>query len=177
MNTVLRPLPQKGHTEAMATNSERSELPWTHRQNRAVRLLLCMAAGIASAVVGTLAHRMGAEQNVPYGLVLALAIIGLSTWCARSRSGAVGLAVHLVFSSITAWGMAAAGPGGDAITPIGFGGSVPFMSEHAGYIWLVGMLVIQLVLLVLPGRWFVLTSDGNRDAPSGARRSTMVQRP
>ncbi len=42
--------------------------------------------------------------------------------------------------------------------PVGFGdgASMPFFSEHVGYFWLYGVLVIPLVMLVLPKRWFAV---------------------
>lgn len=90
----------------MTVKSTTELRPWSYRQNALVKSLITIAAGVASAFVGTFAHRMGAELNIPYGLVLAFLLIGLSTWCARSRMGAVGLALHLIASSLTAWGMA-----------------------------------------------------------------------
>lgn len=140
-----------------------ADVPWSHRQNAVVRALICMVAGMASALFGTMAHRMGAQYNIPYGLVLALAIVVLSTWCARSRSGVVGLALHLIFSSATAWALAL-GLGGDMLTPIGFGASVPFFSAHVGYMWLLGMIVAQMAVLFLPPSWFVMKSGDSAQA-------------
>ena len=41
--------------------------------------------------------------------------------------------------------------------PVGFGGDdpMPFFSEQAGYMWLYGVVLIPVVMLVLPKRWFV----------------------
>ena len=50
--------------------------PWSHRQPYAVRVLITIVSGVAAGVVGTLAHRMGAAQNIPYGLLLAFLILG-----------------------------------------------------------------------------------------------------
>lgn len=142
------------------------DAPWSHRLHPLQRGLLTLAAGAASAFVGTFAHRMGASADIPYGLALALVIVGASAWCARSRSGIAGLGLHLVSSSMVAWGMAFGGPGGDATTPVGFsGGSLPWFSQHAGYAWLYGLIVVQVLLLVLPGRFFRTT---------GPRRSSGV---
>ena len=132
-------------------------MPWSHRFGFVGRSLVTVAAGVGSAFVGTLAHRMGASMNIPYGLVLALLIVGLSTYCARARQGAVGIGLHLTVSSAVAWGLAiVGGPGGDALTVAGFSAAVPFMSQHVGYIWLYGVIVLQVVLLVLPARWFAI---------------------
>ncbi|WP_314686624.1 alcohol dehydrogenase [uncultured Bifidobacterium sp.] len=146
----------------------RHDAPWSHRLHPVQRGVLTLAAGAASAFVGTFAHRMGASADIPYGLVLALAIVGASAWSARSRSGIVGLGLHLVSSSMVAWGMAFGGPGGDATTPVGFsGGSLPWFSQHAGYIWLYGLIVVQVLLLVLPARLFRATRTRRR-SPGGA---------
>ena len=134
----------------MTVKSTTELRPWSYRQNALVKSLITIAAGVASAFVGTFAHRMGAELNIPYGLVLAFLLIGLSTWCARSRMGAVGLALHLIASSLTAWGMALTTTSGKALIVAGFQGDMPFFSQHAGYIWLYGLILVQVVLLILP---------------------------
>ncbi|MBT1172175.1 alcohol dehydrogenase [Bifidobacterium sp. MA2] len=132
-------------------------MPWSHRFGAAGRTLVTLASGVGAAFVGTLAHRMGATGNLPYGLVLAFLIVGLSTYAARARQGVTGLALHLIVSSAAAWGIAiVGGPGGDALTVAGFSGDMPFMSQHAGYVWLYGVVVLQVVMLVLPSRWFVV---------------------
>ena len=141
----------------MTVKSTTELRPWSYRQNALVKSLITIAAGVASAYVGTFAHRMGAELNIPYGL------IGLSTWCARSRMGAVGLALHLIASSLTAWGMAPTTTSGKVLIVAGFQGDMPFFSQHAGYIWLYGLILVQVVLLILPTRWFVIpTHSGSR---------------
>lgn len=138
-------------------SEDRELLPWSHRLGVPGRAVVTLLAGAAVGVVGTLAHRMGASANIPYGLVLAFAVLGLSTWCARSRMGAVGLALHLIASSMVVWQLAAAGPGGDVLTPIGFSVPMPFFSQWAGQIWLWGVIILQVVMLVLPRRWFRMT--------------------
>ena len=140
----------------MTVKSTTELRPWSYRQNALVKSLITIAAGVASAFVGTFAHRMGAELNIPYGLVLAFLLIGLSTWCARSRMGAVGLALHLIASSLTAWGK--------ALIVAGFQGDMPFFSQHAGYIWLYGLILVQVVLLILPARWFVIPTHSESRA-------------
>lgn len=143
-------------TDMTNRSGDRSLLPWSHRQHIAVRVLITMLAGAASGVVGTLAHRMGAEYNVPYGLVLAFLILGISTWCARARCNAIGIGFHLIASSGVVWGMAMYGPGGDAMIPVGFSAPMPFFVQNAGSIWLYGEILLQVVMLFLPARWFVV---------------------
>ncbi|MBW3089800.1 alcohol dehydrogenase [Bifidobacterium miconisargentati] len=139
----------------MGINSVES-LPWSHRRNALVRSLITMLAGAFAAFIGTFAHRMGASADIPYGLALAFLLIILSTWCARARLGAVGLALHLITSSATAWGLALATTSGNALIVAGFQGDMPFFSQHAGYIWLYGIVLVQVVMLVLPARWFTI---------------------
>lgn len=148
----------------MTVKSTTELRPWSYRQNALVKSLITIAAGVASAFVGTFAHRMGAELDIPYGLVLAFLLIGLSTWCARSRMGAVGLALHLIASSLTAWGMVLTTTSGKALIVAGFQGDMPFFSQHAGYIWLYGLILVQVVLLILPARWFVIPTHSESRA-------------
>ena len=137
----------------MKSSTPLRDRPWSHRQSTLVRLLLCAFAGLGSGLVGTLAHRMGAMNNLPYGLVLALLLVALSTWAARLRSGAIGVACHLVACWMSVWLLATWGPGGDVLTPIGFGGKVPFFSQYAGTAWLLGVVMVSLTVLIAPRRW------------------------
>ena len=133
-------------------------MPWSHRFSPVGRALVSLAAGAGVGLVGTLAHRMGASANVPYGLVLAFAVTALSTYAARARQGVAGLAWHLIASSGVAWAIALfGGVGGDVLVVAGFGSAeVPFFSEHAGYIWLYGVVLVQVAMLALPPRWFLI---------------------
>ena len=78
--------------------------------------------------------------------------------------GAVGLALHLIASSLTAWGMALTTTSGKALIVAGFQGDMPFFSQHAGYIWLYGLILVQVVLLILPARWFVIPTHSESRA-------------
>lgn len=130
-------------------------VPWSHRQNWLIRLLITLLAAIGSTCIGTVAQRMGASVNIPYGLVLALVLVGLSAWCARSRMGGVGLAIHLIVSSITAYMLAASGPLGDALVPLFSAESpLPYFSRYMTWYWLGGMIAVQTIMLFLPSRWF-----------------------
>lgn len=141
---------------SMSRKNNESLKPWSHRQRPFVQMLITLLAGAASAGIGTLAHRMGASMNIPYGLVIAFLILVISTWCARSRMGAVGIGAHLIASSTMAWGIAICGVNGSALTPVGFSGEVPFFSQNVGYIWLYGLVVVQVVMLFLPRPWFTM---------------------
>lgn len=138
---------------------DRRLLPWTHRLPVWARFLVDLLAGVVIGVIGTMAHRMGASANIPYGLVLAYIMVIISTWSARSRDGVSGLALHLISSSLVVWTvMAGYGPGGDAMIPVGFGdsASLPYFSNAVGCYWLYGVVLIPLVMLALPKRWFVM---------------------
>lgn len=150
---------------------DRSLLPWSHRQSVWVKVLVTLAAGAAVGAVGTLAHRMGAASNIPYGLVLAFLILILSTWCARSRMGISGLAWHLIASSLVVWQLAGRGPGGDVITPIGFSVPMPFFSQWAGQIWLWGVIVVQVAMLLMPRRWFQMPPRRPQPVPEPVAQS------
>lgn len=130
-------------------------MPWSYRQNVVVQALVTLLTGTAAALVGTLAHRMGADINIPYGLVLAFAIIALSTWCARSRMGVVGVAIHLIASSMTAWAIAMTASNAKALIVAGFSsGELSYFSQHVGYIWLYGIVLLQVIMLLIPKRCF-----------------------
>jgi beta-lactamase regulating signal transducer with metallopeptidase domain len=47
------------------------------------------------------------------------------------------------------------GPGGDVLVPIASQAFTTFFSSHAGYIWLFGSIVVQLVIIFVPQRFFV----------------------
>ncbi|NEG54422.1 alcohol dehydrogenase [Bifidobacterium sp. SMA15] len=145
-------------------------MPWSHRLPAAGRTAVTLLAGLGVALVGTLAHRMGASMNIPYGLALAYAITALSTYCARARQGVTGLALHLIASSAGAWGIALfGGPGGDALVVAGFSTAAPFFSQHAGYAWLYGVILVQVVMLAMPSSWFRIPPrrDAAGEDPSG----------
>ena len=157
----------------MTQSDDRSILPWSHRLSPVLRGLVTVVAGILCGIVATFAHRMGASANIPYGLVLAFLILGISAWCARSRLDVVGLALHLIASSGTIW-LIAVQSTDDALTPVGFSGSsVPYFSQRVGYLWLIGCIVVQLMLMFLPARWFAITpkTDGKTDDKTDDKNS------
>ena len=118
-------------------------------------VVTCVSAGVY-ALIGTFAHRAGAINNMPYGLFMAFMLIALSAWCARSRNGRHGLVAHMIVSTVVVWLIALGFFGNAIVIPVGFGGFVPWFSQYAGYIWLFGILVVHLVLLCMPQRWFVI---------------------
>lgn len=157
-------MPTSMHASPSQGSDPDRMVPWSHRQPKWVRVLIDMLAGVGSGIVGTLAHRMGASINIPYGLVLAFVLLGMSAWCARSRDGGIGLAWHLIASSAVVCVMSMRGPLGDAMVPLGFSGSgtLPFFSRYAGIIWVLGMVIEQVVICMLPSSWFRM-EPGRRD--------------
>lgn len=80
-------------------DAQESALPWSYRQRPWLRYLIDVVSGAALGIVGTFAHRMGAAQNIPYGLVLALLLVALGAWSARSRDGVAGFALYFIAST------------------------------------------------------------------------------
>lgn len=134
-------------------DAQESALPWSYRQRPWLRYLIDVVSGAALGIVGTFAHRMGAAQNIPYGLVLALLLVALGAWSARSRDGVAGFALYFIASTTVLYFLALRS--GDVLIAAGFASdSLPFWSQHAGYSWLFGVVVVQLLLLVFPRRFF-----------------------
>lgn len=131
-------------------------MPWSYKKHVAVRVLITFASACITAFIGTFIHRFGAYYNIPIGLVLSYLLLGISTWCARQRDGAVGLAVHLIASSTLIVLLSGRGIAGDVLVPIGFSVSVPYFVSQVGYWWLYGSLLLQIIVLILPKQWFVL---------------------
>jgi chorismate mutase / prephenate dehydratase len=135
-----------------------ARLPWSYRQTPAVRLLICVLAAIVTGVCGTLVHRLGAQYNVPVGLVLALVILVIATWGARARNGTVGVAIQMILSTLVAGFFA--NFNGDILVPVGFRTSaLPFFSQYVGLFWLGGLIVVPIVCILLPSSWFVIPEN------------------
>lgn len=134
------------------------------------RVAICLLIGVATALVGNFSHRMGADRNIPYGLLLAFLLIGIGVVFTRSFAGTVGAAVHLIISSLVVWQMSAYGPGGDILMPTGGASLVTFLSRSATMLWMGGMLAIQIVAICLPTRLFARL---NR-TPSAAEETQRV---
>lgn len=137
-----------------AAGAAKGALPITHEWAYGWRILVSALCGAAAGICGTIVHRGGAAWNVPWGLVLAFFIVGMSAWASRSRADTMGLGAHLVTVGLTSYLLAGSGPGGDVLVPVGGESLVTFFSQHAGYIWLLGAAAVQLAILVMPARWF-----------------------
>lgn len=160
----------RGILESMVNTQKKSGLPWSYR-NTTVAVVVTVIAAVASAMVGSVAHRLGASVNLPYGLVLSLLLVALSTWCARMRMPVFGGVLHVLVSVCMAWWLTGAGAGGSVLIVAGFGAPVPWWSAHVGYWWLYGMVVVQLVVVLMPRRWCVMP----RDTPAGESADESLQ--
>ena len=50
---------------------------------------------------------------------------------------------------------------------------MPYFSQRVGYLWLIGCIVVQLMLMFLPARWFAITpkTDGKTDDKTDDKNS------
>ncbi|MBW3087322.1 alcohol dehydrogenase [Bifidobacterium sp. 82T24] len=119
------------------------------------RLLVCVVAGFAVGLVGSAAHRMGVPWNIPYGLVMSLILVALSTWSARARAGGLGVGFHLIASGFAVMLIASHASNSRALIIFGYlSDSYSPLMQKAGIIWLLGMVAVQVLMLVLPASWF-----------------------
>ncbi|MFT8358686.1 alcohol dehydrogenase [Bifidobacterium aquikefiri] len=145
--------------------SNRKLMPWSFRFGIGVRLFISLALGFVVSIVGTPVHRMGASSNLPYGLVLALVLVGISAWQARARGGIIGLVLHLIASCFGVGMLAGQGPMGDVLIPVGGAAFNTYFGLHVGYYWLLGLILVQFVIALFPVQWFVVIPRLADDAP------------
>lgn len=94
---------------------------------------------------------------MPYGFAIAIMLLLLSAWCARSRSGWLGLFVHAILFTVVAWILALGFIGSAVLVPVGFTIPLPWCAQYVGYLWLYGVLVAHVVLLCMPQKFFVIS--------------------
>ena len=116
------------------------------------RCLLGLPIGLAVGVLGTLVQRSGAAQGLPWGMVLAYLLVTLASWWVRCDSGTMGLALHLVASTVTVWLLSMRGPGGDVLMP--YANFTTFFAKYAVFLWMGGLVLIQTLAICLPASWF-----------------------
>jgi hypothetical protein len=108
-----------------------------------------------SALLGTMISRDGADGPFPWGLLISLLLIFVVSLLARRDKKIAGVGVCLVFSSALAWILALLpGAGGSILVPIASPAFTTFFSASAGYIWLFGLIVVQVITALLPRKWF-----------------------
>lgn len=126
-------------------NKVKSVLAW-------VRIVLF---ALFSALLGTMISRDGADGPFPWGLLISLLLIFIVSLLARRDKKIAGVGVCLVFSSALAWILALfPGAGGSILVPIASPAFTTFFSASAGYIWLFGLIVVQVITALLPRKWF-----------------------
>ena len=133
-----------------------SSKPWSHRLPLWGRYATTCVSAVLYALIGTFVHRAGVDNNIPYGFAIAMILLVLSAWCARCRSGLIGLIVHAVVFSSVAWIIALDFIGSAILVPVGFAIPMPWCAQYVGYFWLYGMLIVHAILLFMPKRWFVV---------------------
>lgn len=117
-----------------------------------LRCLLGLPIGLAVGVLGTLVQRSGAAQGLPWGMVLAYLLVVLAAWWVRCDSGTMGLALHLVASTVAVWLLSMRGPGGDVLMP--YASFPAFFAKYAVFLWMGGLVLIQTLAICLPASWF-----------------------
>lgn len=149
------------HTEVQGTDMQNSEIQRTDVQGAQVQrthaltaLLITIASACAVALIGAVAHRMGAASNIPYGLVLSLMMVAGSTYAARRRGGGLHVGVHLSISGLITAYISQTAVNTRALIIMGFAvDNYPYWTQYVGIWWMLGMVVVQLVILLLPRRW------------------------
>lgn len=132
--------------------------PWSHRLPRWAQHAVTLISAAVYAIIGTFVHRAGADY-IPYGMLLALTIVACSAFSARARLQRLGLLEHLLMVTLVAWYIALSHVPQRFLVPIGFTINLPWMAQHAGYVWLYGLILVQAVQLVFPSQWFIIHDE------------------
>ena len=135
-----------------SNDQDPSHLAEESGQTSPFRCLLGLPIGLAVGVLGTLVQRSGAAQGLPWGMALAYLLVALAAWWVRSDSGTMGLALHLVASTVVVWLLSMRGPGGDVLMP--YANFPMFFAKYAVFLWMGGLVLIQTLAICLPASWF-----------------------
>lgn len=126
------------------------------------RMVIALVMGAVVGFVGSMVHRGGAAMGFPWGLILAFALIIAAAWIARCDLGQIGIGFTLLTSSIVIWALALSSGGNESVLiPVGSPAFTTWASQYAGYLWLFGSIIVQLIVLVLPARWFPRRPDSH----------------
>lgn len=121
----------------------------------AVEIVVASVMSALAGFIGTFIHRSGVDGVFPWGLVLALFLLACVTWIARVFAGQIAVGFTLLMSSIVIWGLALIGtPQTSILVPIGSSSFHTWFSANAGFIWLFGSLILQVIIFFLPKAWF-----------------------
>lgn len=111
------------------------------------------------SVVGMFTYRLGAAYNIPYGLFLSLAVVGVSCYLAGVRGGIWHQFLHALISTVIVWAMAFASSSASTVVAMGGTALITFWSQKASIIWLYGIIVIQIVVVLLPRSLYNAVKD------------------
>lgn len=137
-------------------DTDPARLPWSYRHGTALAITVTIVSAVVAAVLGTMAHRAGLRHNIPYGLVLALAIMGVSAWSARARTGEWGLAMHFITSLAVLMELTSFN-GGRTYLMVGGTSLFPtWIGQQVSYLWLYGAAAVQIIIALLPRAAFVI---------------------
>lgn len=121
----------------------------------AVEIVVASIMSAIAGFIGTFIHRSGVDGVFPWGLVLALFLLASVAWIARVFAGQIAVGFTLLISSIVIWGLALmATPQTSILVPIGSSSFHTWFSANAGFIWLFGSLILQIIIFFLPKAWF-----------------------
>ena len=137
-------------------DTDPQRLPWSYRHGIVLALVVTVLSAVITAFVGTLLHRRGLRHDFPIGLILAFVLIGLSAWSARARSGTWGLVVHFMVSMGVLMHLAGSNSGRAYLMPVGTSLFPTWIGQNVSYVWLLGAVIVQLVVMFFPHRWFVI---------------------
>ena len=142
--------------ESEQDGTDSALLPWSYRHGRVLGMTVTAVSAVCAVLVGTFVYRVGLRQNVPVGLLIALMLVALSSWSARARTGTWGLVLHFVISACVLTVMGDDN-GGRIYLLVRSAQVFPtWIMNNAVYIWMFGMVAIQLVIMFLPHRFFVI---------------------
>nr|WP_281728188.1 hypothetical protein [Cellulomonas denverensis] len=104
-------------------------------------MLGVLLLGVVIGAVGSVMHR----ASQPWGLVLSLALVTTSAIGVRAGLGRAATLAYLAVLMIVLGVLSQSGPGGDVLMPA---------SDHWGWYWLGGTVLVALAVIALPARWF-----------------------
>lgn len=142
---------QSQHNADDSRSSRRSE-----KESVARQILRTIGSAVAVACIGAASHRMGVQYNIPYGLVLSYLMVAGSTFAARRRGGGLHVGLHILCSTVVTGIISQLATQTKALIILGFADNTyPYWTQHVGVWWMLGMVVVQLIVLLLPSKWVV----------------------
>lgn len=106
------------------------------------------------SIIGMFTYRLGAAYNVPYGLAITLAVVGLSTFLAGVRGGIWHQFVHATISTVIVWILAFMSDSSSTLVAIGGAALTTLWSQKASILWLYGIIIVQILVALFPQKWY-----------------------